>query len=131
MRSTVQPWMLFALPAGMVIAIAAGFLLGGPVVGLIVAIVIALAIVATAIRTDPDPHEAPGDHAWRRRAARRFLLPLAIAIAGTAVVAVTDSETAHIIGWGIVAVAAAIAVSLVFLEIGLSEDRDRARHPRG
>lgn len=63
-------------------------------------------------------------------AARRFAGALAIAVVGGVVVALGDG-TVEIIGWSIVGLAAVIAVSLVFLEIGLSEDRDRRRHPRG
>lgn len=57
---------------------------------------------------------------------RRFLVPLVIAVAGIAVVLVSDG-TARIVGWGIFSLAAVIAVSLVFLEIGYSEDRERER----
>lgn len=63
-------------------------------------------------------------------AARRFAVALAVAVAGVVVVALTDG-TLEIVGWAIIGLAAVIAVSLVFLEIGLSEDRDRRRHPRG
>lgn len=57
---------------------------------------------------------------------RRFLAPLLIAVAGVAVVLATD-DVARIVGWGIFSIAAVIAVSLVFLEVGLSEDRERER----
>ena len=66
------------------------------------------------------------DKDWRRAAGRRFLLPLAIAVVGLAVTAAT-SGTARIVGGGIVAVAVTVAISLTFLEVGYSEDRDRAR----
>jgi hypothetical protein len=64
---------------------------------------------------------------WRRAAARRFLVPLAIAIAGIVVVAVS-SGTAEIVGGGLIAVT--IAISLAFLEVGYSEDRAREREER-
>lgn len=61
---------------------------------------------------------------WRRAALRRFLVPLAIAIAGIVLVVAT-SGTAEIIGGGVIALAVTIAISLAFLEIGYSEDRER------
>lgn len=61
---------------------------------------------------------------WRRAAARRFLVPLAIAIAGIVLIAAT-SGTVEIVGGGLLALAVTIAISLVFLEVGYSEDRDR------
>jgi hypothetical protein len=69
------------------------------------------------------------DDAWRTAAARRLLVPLAIAVAGIVVIAVADG-TARIIGWGVLAVAITVAVSLLFLEVGYSEDRARAREER-
>jgi hypothetical protein len=66
---------------------------------------------------------------WRVAAARRFVVPLVIAVTGIVVVVVTDG-TARIVGWGVIAVAVTVAISLVFLEVGLSEDRDRARDER-
>ncbi len=66
---------------------------------------------------------------WRRAAARRFLVPLAIAIAGIVVVAIS-SGTAEIVGGGLIALAVTIAISLAFLEVGYSEDRAREREKR-
>jgi uncharacterized Tic20 family protein len=63
---------------------------------------------------------------WRAAAARRFVVPLVIAVVGIVVVVVTDG-TARIVGAGVIAVAVVVAISLVFLEVGLSEDRERAR----
>jgi hypothetical protein len=71
--------------------------------------------------SDPEPDRG----AWRREARRRALLPLAIAVVGIVVV-IVGSGALQIVGWGILGVAVTIAISLVFLEIGLSEDRDRA-----
>lgn len=71
-----------------------------------------------------------GGKDWRRAAARRFLVPLAIAIAGIVVIAV-GSGTVEIIGGGVVAVAVTVAISLAFLEVGYSEDRARERDERG
>jgi hypothetical protein len=75
---------------------------------------------------------------WRRAARRRFIAPLVIAVIGV-VIGVAASGVLEIVGWGVVAVALTIAISLVFLEVGLSEDRARAaeeaererRHRRG
>jgi hypothetical protein len=64
------------------------------------------------------------DKDWRRAAARRFVVPLVIAIAGIVLIAAT-SGTAEIIGGGVVALAVTIAISLAFLEVGYSEDRER------
>jgi hypothetical protein len=69
------------------------------------------------------------DKDWRRAAARRFLVPLVIAIAGLVLILAT-SGTAEIVGGGIVAVAVTVAVSLAFLEVGLSEDREREERRR-
>jgi hypothetical protein len=69
------------------------------------------------------------DKDWRRAAARRFVVPLAIALAGLVLILAT-SGIAEIVGGGVVAVAVTIAVSLVFLEVGLSEDRERDERSR-
>jgi hypothetical protein len=42
-------------------------------------------------------------------------------------VIVASSGTGRIIGWGVLGVGLVVAISLVFLEIGYSEDRERAR----
>jgi hypothetical protein len=138
--------MLFALPAAIAVPIIAGILVGGPVVGFPVAALVALVIVAVAIRLEPRARRrtaartdardhalaAPpdtGDHSWRRAAARRLLVPLLIAAAGIVLIAAA-AGTVNIIGWGVLAVAVTVAISLVFLEIGRSEDRARARGAR-
>ena len=70
----------------------------------------------------------PGDHTgWRRSAARRAMLPVAIALIGTVGPSSPSEGTLRIIGGGVIAVAITVAVALVFLEIGYSEDRARAR----
>jgi hypothetical protein len=133
-----QPWMLFAFPAAIAVPIIAGFLLGGPIAGFLVAPLVALVVVGVAIRMAPRnsrgaPVGSGGDDAERRRrrraATRRFLVPLAIAALGIVLIA-TTSETVSIIGWGTFAVAVTVAISLIFLEIGYSEDRARAREER-
>ncbi len=69
-------------------------------------------------------HEDPID--WRRRAARRAFWPLLIAVAGFVVVLIGKDGTLGIVGWGIVGAAVCVAIALVFLEVGYSEDRERA-----
>lgn len=64
---------------------------------------------------------------WQRAALRRALVPLALLLAGLVVVLAVGGGTGQVVGWGIVGVAATIAVSLVFLEVGYSEDRERER----
>jgi formate hydrogenlyase subunit 3/multisubunit Na+/H+ antiporter MnhD subunit len=71
-----------------------------------------------------------GGKDWRRATARRFLVPLAIAIAGIVVIAI-GSGTAEIVGGGVLALAVTVAISLAFLEVGYSEDRARERDERG
>ena len=72
---------------------------------------------------------ATDDGGWRRAAARRALLPIGIAVVGIVVI-VLSSGTVRIVGWGVLAVAVTVAISLVFLEVGYSEDRARARGER-
>jgi hypothetical protein len=67
---------------------------------------------------------------WRRRAARRSILPLLVAVAGFVVVLIGKDGTLGIIGWAIVGVGITIAISLVFLEVGYSEDRAREAERR-
>jgi hypothetical protein len=43
------------------------------------------------------------------------------------VIGVATSGVAEIVGWSVVALALTFAISLVFLEVGLSEDRARER----
>jgi len=77
----------------------------------------------------PDPEDA---RALRRARLRRAAPVVALAIAGFAVLAVAgDSVTLNAIALFVLGVAVVLAVSLVFLEIGLGEDRDRARGWKG
>jgi hypothetical protein len=124
-RDEIQPWMLFAFPAAIVVPIVAGLLLGGPAIGFVVAAVVALVIIGVALRGDPALEEEM-EPSWRRAAARRFAVAAAIAAAGIVVI-VASSGTGRIIGWGVLGVGLVVAISLVFLEIGYSEDRERAR----
>jgi hypothetical protein len=56
----------------------------------------------------------------------RFALALVVIVAGV-IVALSTSGTMRIVGWGVAAVGVSLAVSFAFLEVGLSEDRARAR----
>jgi hypothetical protein len=134
--------MLFALPAAIAVPIIAGILLGGPMLGFPVAALVAILIVGVAIRMEPHgwrragrfggpgAPDAAADRRRRRAAARRFLAPVTLAVARIVLIAAW-SGVVRIIGWGVVAVAITIALSLVFLEVGYSEDRARARERRG
>lgn len=75
----------------------------------------------------------PDDRAALRRARLRRAAPvLALAVAGGIVLAVAgNSTTLNAIALFVLGVAVVLAVSLVFLEIGLGEDRDRARGWKG
>ncbi len=63
---------------------------------------------------------------WRRRAAHRSKWPLVLAVIGFAIVLIGKDDTLGIIGWGVVGLGITIAIGLVFLEVGYSEDRERA-----
>jgi Na+(H+)/acetate symporter ActP len=66
------------------------------------------------------------EHDWRRAARRRFIVPVVIAVVGVVVAVLSSGVVLQIVGWGLFAVALTIAISLVFLEVGLSEDRARS-----
>ena len=73
---------------------------------------------------------APDPPPERRRGAR-FWLPragpvLALLVAGGALQVLADG-TLSIVGSGVIGVAFTLAIALVFLEVGLSEDRERER----
>jgi hypothetical protein len=68
---------------------------------------------------------AAGDD-WRRAARRRFGVLLGVIVAGVLLAAIA-SGALQIVGVGLLCVSAVAGVSLVFLEIGYSEDRDRQR----
>jgi len=61
----------------------------------------------------------------------RVLPPLVLAVAGVVVATGWSSTAAQAAGFALLGVACVVAVSLAFLEIGLSEDRERtqAEHP--
>ena len=112
-------WALFVVPLVIAVAIITGFLVAGPVLGFAAAVIVAALIVMGAVRP-----RISGEAA--RQAGRRFLFPVAIAVVGVVVVAL-GSGVVRIVGWGVIAVAVTVAMSLVFLEVGYSEDRARAR----
>ncbi len=68
--------------------------------------------------------ETPID--WRRRAAHRAKWPLALAVIGFVIVLIGRDGTLGIVGWGVVGAGVTVAIGLVFLEVGYSEDRERA-----
>lgn len=62
----------------------------------------------------------------------RFLVALlALLVAGVALAAIADGVLLTAIGWGLFGIACVGLVSLAFLLVGESEDRDRLRNPRG
>src|SRR4051812_9014398 len=105
----LKPWMPFALPAAIAVPILAGFMLGGPPAGFFVAAVAAVTIVAVAVLLGEPPPS--GDDAWVAAASRRMLAPLAIALAGVALV-VFAAGSVRVVGWGVLAVAGVVAVAL-------------------
>ena len=66
----------------------------------------------------------------RKVAVTRVLPPLVLAVAGVVVATAWSSTTAQAAGFALLGVACVIAVSFAFLEIGLSEDRERAQTER-
>ena len=60
----------------------------------------------------------------------RWLIPPALLVLGIVLV-LLPSETLGFVGIGVIGVAVTVAVSLVFLEVGESEDRARARGEYG
>jgi len=66
-----------------------------------------------------------------RRPHPRWIAPVALLVAGIAVVVAGTGDIVDIIGGAIIAIAATVAISLAFLEVGLSEDRARERGEYG
>jgi len=56
---------------------------------------------------------------------------LALLVAGVVLAAVGGNVVVMAVGWTLFGTALVILVSLVFLLVGESEDRDRLRNPRG
>jgi hypothetical protein len=71
-----------------------------------------------------DMPEDPID--WRKRALHRSKWPVALAVAGFVLVLIGKEDTLGIVGWGVVGAGMTVAIALVFLEVGYSEDRERA-----
>ncbi|MDO8209058.1 hypothetical protein [Conexibacter sp. CPCC 206217] len=63
---------------------------------------------------------------WKRAALRRMILPVVLIVVGAVIATITDG-TLQAIGFGIFGVGGVLVVSFAFLEIGYSEDRERAR----
>jgi hypothetical protein len=68
----------------------------------------------------------PPEHDWRRAARLRFALAGALFVTGAVLAAVGDGWV-DIAGVVVGGIGATLAVAFVFLEVGLSEDRERAR----
>ena len=67
----IQPWMLFAFPLAIAVPITAAILLGGPLAGFPVAMLVAVVVVGVAIRMRPRRRRAAAEApsaAERRRA---------------------------------------------------------------
>jgi len=60
-----------------------------------------------------------------------LIAALALLAAGIVLAAVGSSVLVTAIGWALFGVALVILVSLLFLLVGESEDRDRLRNPNG
>jgi hypothetical protein len=120
--------MLIAAPALIAVPVLLGILLVGPGGGFVVALIAAFVLIWLAVRPE-DVVDPDADHAWRGPALRRLLVPIAIAIPGIVLTATTDGVV-FAIGWGLIGVALVIALSLAFLEVGLSEERQRAADER-
>jgi hypothetical protein len=54
-----------------------------------------------------------------------------ILAAGLVLLLATDAIVANAIGWALVGIAGVLLVSLAFLLVGQSEDRDREQRPGG
>ena len=125
-------WALFAIPATCAVAITAAILVAGPYGGFVVAGLAAIGILLAAAGTGSDRSLRPRTPS---EAAPIGLLAgvvatIALAVAGIVVIAVADG-TAQAIGWGLVALSGTLAMCLIFLEVGLSEERDRERAQQG
>jgi uncharacterized membrane protein YkvI len=78
-----------------------------------------------AVRRRPDGYDS--------RMSNRAILIVALVLlaAGIVLAAVGTSVLVTAIGWALFGVALVILVSLMFLLVGQSEDRDRLRNPNG
>jgi hypothetical protein len=128
----VAPWMLFAFPLAIAVPIIAGMVVGGPMLGFPVAALVAIVIVGVALRKQPETQRraTPKEPRWRPAlAARRFAVAAVVVLAGAGV-GIAGSGVVGIIGWGVLAMGLTLMLSLVFLEVGYSEDRARAAEQR-
>lgn len=62
---------------------------------------------------------------------RILVVALVLLAAGIALVAVGGAVGAIAVGWALCGIAGVLLVSLAFLLVGESEDRDRLKNPRG
>jgi hypothetical protein len=66
-----------------------------------------------------------------RASIRRFSVVVVLCAVGVAIAFSTSGRTGDLVGWGLVGVGLIGAVSLLFYEVGLSEDREREQRPGG
>ncbi|MBE2319439.1 hypothetical protein DVA67_025920 [Solirubrobacter sp. CPCC 204708] len=116
-RSGLPSWAAIGYPLAVAVPIVLAFALGGPSLGLFVAAVLAVTLVTLAV--------GPWHVSVSSTFARGLAVVIVVALAGVTLVLTTDG-VAQTIGWGVVGVAAVLALALAFFEVGLSEDRDRA-----
>lgn len=64
-------------------------------------------------------------------AARIAVLALVLFAAGVVALLATDAVLVTAVGWALVGIAGVLVVSLAFLLVGESEDRDRRKRPGG
>lgn len=62
---------------------------------------------------------------------RRILVAALVLIVAGGVLAAVGNVWVAAVGWGLLGIGGVVLVSLAFLLVGESEDRDRIRHPRG
>lgn len=62
---------------------------------------------------------------------RRILIAALVLLAAGVVLAAAGGVWVAAVGWGLLGIGGVVLVSLAFLLVGESEDRDRARHPHG
>jgi uncharacterized membrane protein YuzA (DUF378 family) len=78
------------------------------------------------------PRDQAEARATRRRRWLECAAVVALLVAGAIVLALAgDSTAADAVGYVVFGIAGVVAVALVFYEIGLGEERDRARGWRG
>lgn len=70
-------------------------------------------------------------YTWGTMSNRAILIAALVLLAAGIVLAAVGGVWVSAVGWGLFGIALVVLVSLAFLLVGESEDRDRMRHPRG